>query len=543
MEKKIQLQDLAELLATREKISIREAENFVRAFFEITEEGLLQESYVKVSGFGTMKLIEVSQRESVNINTGERFRINGHTKISFTPDNTLRDLVNHPFADLTTITLNDDTPEEEIEKITDSSDTESSEASDSLKSEENGDILSTSTQAKSQIPEQDLPSTEKRQQEEPLTAEKNAQKETEEVSSSKASSTNEIEQKWESSHSEENKEEVNSISETVSTVAEKIDFLATQDVEGDISKKQQTANSEAKNLQAGSILPQGNTAATEREKEKTKQTVATSASLPKEKQSVIVHSSKRQKTPGSYWKTAFWVLLIAVLLLLFYLSGYYHWFPKTESLFNSCSNKLEKVTSKNEHEVSHTSMAVDSAPPPSIEVNPTLQQSPKGNKATAATPRQQNVPSTQKDSHSNQRASTSGSVKAEQLKREEKAREMVAAQQHAAGRREGNAARPIDTRHQAALQAQRAETARRKAVWRKSRKYQQLPGGTMLIVGTRGSHRLKVGENLYRLAQQTYGNRSYAQYIILYNKIENPDFIGVNKKIYLPKLVNAKTLK
>ena len=65
----------------------------------------------------------------------------------------------------------------------------------------------------------------------------------------------------------------------------------------------------------------------------------------------------------------------------------------------------------------------------------------------------------------------------------------------------------------------------------------------MLIVGTRGSHRLKVGENLYRLAQQTYGNRSYAQYIILYNKIENPDFIGVNKKIYLPKLVNAKTLK
>ena len=98
MEKKYTLQDLAALLAERESLPLEQAEDFVRSFFELTEEGLLKDSFVKVTGFGTFKLVEVSERESVNINTGERFQISGHNKISFTPDGTLRELVNRPFA-------------------------------------------------------------------------------------------------------------------------------------------------------------------------------------------------------------------------------------------------------------------------------------------------------------------------------------------------------------------------------------------------------------------------------------------------------------
>ena len=69
MEKKYTLQDLAALLAERESLPLEQAEDFVRSFFELTEEGLLKDSFVKVTGFGTFKLVEVSERESVNINT------------------------------------------------------------------------------------------------------------------------------------------------------------------------------------------------------------------------------------------------------------------------------------------------------------------------------------------------------------------------------------------------------------------------------------------------------------------------------------------
>ena len=116
MEKKYTLQDLSALLAERESLSPEQAEDFVRTFFELTEEGLLKDSFVKVTGFGTFKLVEVSERESVNINTGERFQISGHNKISFTPDGTLRELVNRPFAHFTTVTLNDKTPEAALEE-------------------------------------------------------------------------------------------------------------------------------------------------------------------------------------------------------------------------------------------------------------------------------------------------------------------------------------------------------------------------------------------------------------------------------------------
>ena len=116
MEKKYTLQDLAALWAERESLPLEQAEDFVRSFFELTEEGLLKDSFVKVTGFGTFKLVEVSERESVNINTGERFQISGHNKISFTPDGTLRELVNRPFAHFTTVTLNDKTPEAALEE-------------------------------------------------------------------------------------------------------------------------------------------------------------------------------------------------------------------------------------------------------------------------------------------------------------------------------------------------------------------------------------------------------------------------------------------
>ena len=98
-------------------MSKKDAELFVRSLFDLIEEALATEKYVKVKGFGTFKLTEVDSRESVNVNTGERIEIQGHTKVSFTPDTTMKDLINKPFAHFETVVLNDgvefeDTPVE-----------------------------------------------------------------------------------------------------------------------------------------------------------------------------------------------------------------------------------------------------------------------------------------------------------------------------------------------------------------------------------------------------------------------------------------------
>ena len=118
MDNKILLQDIADFLCYRSGITKREAEQFVRAFFEVIQQGVERDQYVKIKGFGTFKLVEVGQRESVNINTGERFQINGHTKVSFTPDTSLKDLVNRPFSHFQTVILNDETAIEELDACT-----------------------------------------------------------------------------------------------------------------------------------------------------------------------------------------------------------------------------------------------------------------------------------------------------------------------------------------------------------------------------------------------------------------------------------------
>lgn len=108
MDEKLNLQNLIALLAESHGMSKRNAESFVKEFFLLIEEALEKDKYVKIKGLGAFKLIEVDSRESVNVNTGERFEIQGHTKISFTPDPTLRDVINKPFSHFDTVVLNDD---------------------------------------------------------------------------------------------------------------------------------------------------------------------------------------------------------------------------------------------------------------------------------------------------------------------------------------------------------------------------------------------------------------------------------------------------
>lgn len=121
MNERLTIQDLTDLLAAKHSMTKKDAEAFVKEFFLLVEQALQTDKTVKIRGLGTFKLIDVDSRESVNVNTGERFQIKGHTKVSFTADPNLRDTINKPFAHFETVVLNentvlDDTPIEETEE-------------------------------------------------------------------------------------------------------------------------------------------------------------------------------------------------------------------------------------------------------------------------------------------------------------------------------------------------------------------------------------------------------------------------------------------
>lgn len=109
MNERLSMQDFVDLLAAKHGMSKREAEGFVKEFFLLIEQALESDRCVKIKGFGTFKLVDVDSRESVKVNTGERFEIQGHTKISFAPDTTLRNTINKPFEHFETVVLNENT--------------------------------------------------------------------------------------------------------------------------------------------------------------------------------------------------------------------------------------------------------------------------------------------------------------------------------------------------------------------------------------------------------------------------------------------------
>lgn len=107
--------NLAEELAARSGVSREVADSFVCAVAEAIEKGLREDNIAKIKGLGTFKLLEVSDRGSVDVNTGERITIKGYRKVSFTPDSAMKEFVNRPFAHFEPVELNENYPTEEEE--------------------------------------------------------------------------------------------------------------------------------------------------------------------------------------------------------------------------------------------------------------------------------------------------------------------------------------------------------------------------------------------------------------------------------------------
>ena len=142
------IQLITSALAKQHNLSAADAAAFVDAFFDIISSELKNGNQVKIKGLGTFKVQAVKPRESVNVNTGERVLIEGHDKISFTPDTVMKELVNKPFSQFETVVINDGVDTEELERIP------AEDSSDEVKSELVDDATTKNTYEKLLVEEE-----------------------------------------------------------------------------------------------------------------------------------------------------------------------------------------------------------------------------------------------------------------------------------------------------------------------------------------------------------------------------------------------------
>lgn len=321
MDKKILLQNLADTLAERTGVTKRKAEAFVRAFFEITEEGLSNDGIVKVKNFGTTKIVNVSDRESVNINTGERFQIEGHAKITFTPDATFRDLVNRPFAQFTTIVLDDDIDAEDLNNAVSSSEVE-----------EKGEIASTKDDiedALSTIAETPKDAKTESGKEENV-IEENAKEENAEEEDAVEEDAVE-EDAVEENVEEEDVQEENVVEEHVEEAKTATDEVLESHIQEDLENDE-----------------------IEEDENTTTETITHAAQIDGKNSSIIINNTIPEPR-HNWWRTAFMLLAMSIIALISYFAGYFRIFCPC----NILGTDAETITATEKQRISNDADSIE----------------------------------------------------------------------------------------------------------------------------------------------------------------------------------------
>ena len=492
MNNKILLQQLTDALAARAGITKRKADAFVRAFFDVAEEGLTTEAFLKIKGFATFKIITVSERESVNINTGERFQINGHEKISFTPDTAFKELVNRPFSHFTTINLEDDLDLSEWEGMSNFAEEESERAENpsadaaeidettETLTEEAAETLTNGSAEPSAVTENPIEIAESLENEEPPTlvemadseivSEADEQSEAAEIAelgaalaeavSAEPTIVSEVshpEEKADDGKEEGKEESVETTEESIGTAEESV---GTAEESTETAEGSEVAETEEEPL----LQAQGN-AVPQHESE--------------EKPAIVINNTlPEQKHNG--WRTACVVIGVLLLMAMSYFVGYYRLLCPCYADFLFTATPSEETAAPARQQ--------------------TAAETPKA-KAESSTTQTSAPQTTAKDS----------TTKAE------------------------NTQQKTETPQPKATDSQTAAQNRRKAELAAAKKYRQT-SGPYLITGVVRTHVMAPGDNLYLLAKKEYGNKDMASYIIFHNQLSNPDLIQLGQKIEIPRL-------
>lgn len=508
MDNKILLQNLAEALAARTGMTKRKADTFVRAFFDLAEEGLTTESILKIKGFATFKIVTVSDRESVNINTGERFQIIGHEKISFLPDNAFKELVNRPFNHFTTINLDDDFDISELDSA------DAIDAEEHEETEDDQDVVE-ETGTTDDVPTEGNATPTPSNMECVATA--NDLEETEILETA----DEDLEEEMTEIRNEETDELMNEAQNLIDEAESQqlcygLETKTAEDTAEPQPQEPDTEEQEPDNNENDAPPAFGDTEGEtsedtgangtrdcamnhEREDEIQENAVGVrdnSDNLQEHANdhSPIVIQNTLPAERHNWWRTAFIVLATLVLMTLSYYAGYYR------LLCPPCI--FTENPSVEEHVTAEKPQSAQSASP-----------KPAEKSAAKSTPATASVKQDNADAGSTTAAEPEKNSKAENKEPQSAYDEF------------------------AAKRAEEAKAAKqREAELKCADRYQQMKNGDYLITGVITLHTISVGDNLNKLAKKHYGDKKLASYIEFHNHISNPDLIQLGEKIEIPRL-------
>ncbi|MCR5820947.1 MAG: HU family DNA-binding protein [Bacteroidaceae bacterium] len=479
------LSELTEALASRCAAGKKQTEQFVHLFFDVVADNLLKDKIVKVRGLGTFKLVNVDERESVNISTGERIVIPAHSKFTFTPDPVIRDEINKPFADFEATPLNDDINLDEINAIGDEPDNidtpeQGAEMPDEMKGIEapapvlsgihsvGGRAVEAEAEEQKTVAIGGAPET---GDEGRGTAVSLSSSDIEEASDTDVSETPEEADDEDNSDVEE---------ETEGRTADIVETepAAKPSASSDLSQPSDSSEfpkatdpsdtaAPAEHLEPGELPTDSEvkpTATADRTNHVGEATEVDDAVLVK-RASVVEHADiVHNATIMSERKSRWWVmpLLLMCALLLFSL-GYYLGGGDRLHIKSLASDLIVKAK----------------------------QKSSKADKKAAIT-KEDSI----KAEEAKQRADREAAEKAEREAKEREARELEEA----------------------------------------IARYPQVKDGKFLIIGSIGTDTMRVGRTLLNISRKYYGTTDYVEYICIMNGINNPDIVPKNAVLNLPKL-------
>ena len=484
MNQKLFLSDLIQAFATKQKISLRQSEAFIKAFFEVIATTLEREQLVKIKGCGTFKTISIEERESVNIQTGERFIIESHPRITFIPDATMKNLINRPFAHFQTIILNDEVSDEQLQKADEASDqwlaahtpsVEENNLKETLDNEDTlgGNAAQLAAQAKdinnsltdlSEIEESE--ETEEEKEEDIHLGMPNEQPLDLDIVPETAIETEHLSDDLPEAPIEE------SLPDALPSPAQP-ETMPTEAHLERLKQEEQEAEEEAQKLEDFPELA----------KEYHNEEAHSEETTEEEEEETYPYNSEetmQESTPKNLrkWQIATFILAIICIFLLGYIFGR--------------SIQAPGILERSDEQV--------------IRAEPAEEDVLKNDSDTIMTAPEANAPASES--------------KAPEAKAATAAPEVVK-------KVETTAAAPQ-------VQAPAAAAPSAPASLPKE------PTGPVSVKGTLTTHTLVKGDNLYYLAARYYGSKAYAKYIIAYNNIANPDNISLGSTIKIPKLVVGK---
>lgn len=476
MKKKLTLQDFSDYIVQHEGIAPKDADAFVRAFFDVIEEGLRDDKFVKIKGFGTFKLVSVSERESVNINTGERIQISGHTKVSFTPDTNMKDLVNRPFAHFETVDLNDDTDTKEFEEIDEEMENEEAEetedentSEEEVETEEESTTEAESSEATSEVGTvaQEESNDSPAEEEEPnVTSAHNVtdgSTTTEEVVSA---SPNSISAPTPTTTIADNEEEEENESEDLSAEEslETSQAQSSEDAKGNGEVTEETTNADKENADNEEEIVVTDPTPISTHSSQTDPVGSTSNTLG------YTYAEVPSRKKHNWWRTLALTLCVIMLMAGSYFAGYYRILcPECNDIF--VTQPIEAID---------TTAAQPAPTPVATQPTDSVQKDSAATKAASPTPQEQS---------------------------EAKPSDDVA--QKGANQTQPEAKPTNEAPKEAAKSNEAGE--KRPAIYR-----------------------VKPGDNLSRIAKKYYGDDKYAERIIRHNNLKDANTIHVGMDLRLP---------